>query len=90
AYPETTSMKPPLKKVNCKGAPKKTSYSQAERSTKCEPSLFEHMDYLYPGTPRSQPSQKSARKQNQSPKPSPSPSPLPAPPVCKWPAEAVF
>ncbi|MCI53287.1 hypothetical protein A2U01_0074533, partial [Trifolium medium] len=39
----------------------------------------------YPDTPRSQPSQKSARKQNQSPKPSPSPAP-PAPPIRKWPA----
>ncbi|MCI49892.1 hypothetical protein A2U01_0071136, partial [Trifolium medium] len=48
---------------------------------KREPSLFEHMDSLYPDTPRSPPSQKSARKQNHSPKPSPSPSP--APPIRK-------
>ncbi|MCI68703.1 hypothetical protein A2U01_0089964, partial [Trifolium medium] len=69
-------------KVNIKGAPKKTRYSQAERSTKRDPSCSEHVEALYPDTPRSQPSgQKIARKKNQSPKPSP------APPIRKWPAK---
>ncbi|MCI15003.1 protein FAR1-RELATED SEQUENCE 6, partial [Trifolium medium] len=38
------SMKPPPKKVNTEGAPKKTRFSQAERSTKRDLSYFEHMD----------------------------------------------
>ncbi|MCH93840.1 otubain [Trifolium medium] len=51
ANPETTSMCPPPNKVNVKGAKKWPRYSQEERSTKCSPSFFEHMDSLHPDTP---------------------------------------
>lgn len=46
AFPTTTSMCPPSNKANTKGAPKrgKRKMSNREKSTKCDPSWWEHVD----------------------------------------------
>ena len=46
AYPNQNSMCPPPAKVNTKGAPKK-SMNRNQRSTKCDPSYWEYVDYLH-------------------------------------------
>jgi hypothetical protein len=85
AYPKTTSILPPPREVKTKGANKRTHLSQRERSTRHDPSFFEHMERRHQSTPRSS-SQKSARKSNQSPAPrlTPPPRPAPTPSARKW------
>jgi len=46
AYPTMTSLCPPLEKVKTKGS-QKTKQKRLERSTKREPSYFEHVDKIH-------------------------------------------
>ena len=46
AYPDQNSMCPPLVKVNTKGAPKKLM-NRNPRSTKRDPSYWEHVDVFH-------------------------------------------
>jgi len=46
AYPTMTSLCPLLEKVKTKGS-QKTKQKRLERSTKCDPSYFEHVDKIH-------------------------------------------
>jgi len=46
AYPDMTSLCPPLKKVKTKGS-QKSKQNQLEKSTKRDPSYFEHVDKIH-------------------------------------------
>ncbi|GAU30678.1 hypothetical protein TSUD_39020 [Trifolium subterraneum] len=76
AFPETTSLTPPVEIAKTKGAKKRVKSSQCDSSTTRSPSYWEHVDSKFPDSPPSQskpliPKRKTARMGIFSPEPTP-------------------